>query len=121
LTGAAGAADKTEPADPPPGYRLLQRLVPELRGDLVLISVRDHYVDVRTTRGQASLLLRFSDAMAEAGDVDGTQVHRSHWVAWDAVEGVNRAGGKVYLSLRNGGPVPVSRNHRAKLQDRGLI
>lgn len=111
------------PSVPPPipAVRLMQRLSPETRGALVLISVRDHYVDVRTTAGQASLLMRFSDAIAEADGVDGEQVHRSYWVAWDAVTGVERADGKVFLTLCHGSRVPVSRNHRAKLESRGLL
>jgi hypothetical protein len=101
--------------------RLMQRLDPQVQGDLVSISVRDHYVDVCTASGQASLLLRFSDAMAEAEGVDGAQIHRSHWVAWPAVTGVERAEGKLWLTLTNGARLPVSRNHRDKLEQRGLL
>ncbi len=100
--------------------RLIQRLDPSLRGELWAISVRDHYVDVLTERGMASLLLRFSDAMAES-EAEGAQVHRSHWVAWAAVESVERDGIRLFLRLKSGGRVPVSKNHRDKLEARGLI
>lgn len=103
-----------------PESRLLQRLEPQQRGVLWAISVRDHYVDVLTGQGTASLLMRFGDAVAEAG-VDGAQVHRSHWVAWDAVEAVEREGAKLFLRLKSGARVPVSKNHRDKLDARGLI
>lgn len=114
----AAAADL--PAEPVQS-RLMQRLDPALRGELWSISVRDHYVDVRTSQGQASLLLRLSDAIAEAEPAEGTQVHRSHWVAWAGVAGVDREGAKVFLQLRHGIRVPVSKNHREKLVARGLL
>lgn len=109
-----------EPAPEPP-VRLLQRLEPELRGDLWAISVRDHYVDIQTSLGVSSILLRFGDAMAEADAVEGAQLHRSHWVAWAAVEAVERDGAKLFVRLKHGARVPVSKNHRAKLEARGLL
>ncbi|AZB62919.1 LytTR family transcriptional regulator [Cereibacter sphaeroides] len=101
--------------------RLLQRMEPELRGALVSMTVRDHYVDVVTSAGLSSLLLRFSDAMDETEGVPGAQVHRSHWVAWSAVTGTEREPGKLFLLLSDGSRIPVSRAHRAKLEERGLV
>lgn len=123
LRGAEGgmAQDAPEPVAKPEVPRLLLRLDPALRGELIQISVRDHYVDVRTTAGSSTLLMRFSDAIAEAAPVEGAQVHRSHWVAWDRVTGVDRRGSKLDLQLGTHGSVPVSRNHRDKLEARGLI
>lgn len=109
-------------AAPEPGLpRLLHRIEEAQRGPLLAISVRDHYVDVRTARGKASLLMRLSDAISETEGVSGAQVHRSHWVAWEAVEGVDRRGGNLVLRLVDGAAIPVSRNHRDKLEERGLI
>ena len=112
-------AEPTLPGAVP--VRLLQRLEPHLRGDLWAISVRDHYVDIQTNLGASSILLRFGDAMAEADAVEGAQLHRSHWVAWAAVEAVERDGPKLFVRLKHGARVPVSRNHRAKLEARGLL
>jgi hypothetical protein len=100
--------------------RLYLRLEPELRGELIAISVRDHYVDVLTTAGVSTLLMRLSDAIAEAAPIEGAQVHRSHWVAWDQVTEVERRNGKMVLHLGAHGTIPVSRNHRAKLDARGF-
>jgi hypothetical protein len=108
-------------APKPPEPRLLQRVDPDLRGDLYAISVRDHYVDVQTSAGNASLLLRLGDAMTEAEPTEGAQVHRSHWVAWDAVSGVESEAGKLFVRLHNGNRVPVSKNHREKLKERELM
>lgn len=95
--------------------RLLRRIDPDLHGDIWAITVRDHYVDVQTSHGKASLLMRFSDAMDEVDCQEGAQVHRSHWVAWAGVGRVIREGGKLVLHLKNGHQIPVSRNHRAKV------
>lgn len=100
--------------------RIMQRIDPELRGALWAMSVRDHYVEVITSAGSARVLLRLSDAIAEADPIAGAQVHRSHWVAWDAVEAVEREGAKLFLRLSHGLRVPVSKNHREKLEERGL-
>jgi len=83
------AAPIPEP-EPPRQSRLLQRLEMEQAGVLLSISVRDHYVDVQTSRGVSSLLMWLSDAMLETDPVEGGQIHRSHWVAWEAVQGVER-------------------------------
>ena len=59
--------------------------------------------------------------MAEASPVDGVQVHRSHWVAWDAIAAVESADGRAVLRLKRGETIPVSRSHREKLEARGLL
>lgn len=102
------------------GPRLLHRLDRTVQGEILSITGRDHYVDVLTTKGRASILMRFSDAMAEAAPTDGAQVHRSHWVAWSAVRSVERRGDKVELVLAHGGRVPVSRSYRDLIGQRGL-
>jgi hypothetical protein len=102
-------------------HRLLHRLPPEQRGQVFAVSGRDHYVDVQTGQGTASLLLRFADAVAELNPTAGGQVHRSHWVAWDAIVAVEREGVRLFLMLKHGQRVPVSKNHREKLEQRGLI
>ncbi|GAB1478292.1 LytTR family DNA-binding domain-containing protein [Paracoccaceae bacterium] len=107
-----------EPVPEPALSRLMRRLEPELRGELWSLSVRDHYVEVATSAGSASLLMRLSDAIHEAEPVEGEQVHRSHWVAWEAVAGVDREEGKMHLILRNGQKIPVSRANRPKVDAR---
>lgn len=108
------------PPSSPGEARIMQRIEPHLRGDLLAISVQDHYVDVYTSAGKARVLLRLSDAIAEVHPVEGTQVHRSHWVAWHAVEAVEREGIKMFLRLADDLRVPVSKNHRDKVEERGF-
>lgn len=100
--------------------RLIRRLPPDRRGALISLSVRDHYVDVTTSRGRVSLLLRLGDAVDEVDGVDGAQVHRSHWVAWAAVAGIERAAGKLTLLMQDGSRVPVSKTYRDLVEARGF-
>lgn len=123
--GGLAFADPPAPADPAPPppepeplSRLVRRLEPGVQGALWSISVRDHYVDARTSAGQASLLMRLSDAMAEAEPVEGIQVHRSHWVAWAAVAAAEREGARLFLRLQDGARIPVSRAHRPRVEAR---
>jgi len=100
-----------EEADVPPAPpRLLDRLPGELRAPVIRIAVRNHHVDVFTEKGAHSLLMRFSDAIAEMEGQDGVQVHRSHWVAASAVTGVEREGGRLFVRTSDGTRVPGSRS-----------
>lgn len=101
--------------------RIVMRLEPGLRGPLVALSVRDHYVDVQTRAGRGTVLMRLGDAVAEVGPVEGAQVHRSHWVAWDQVTAVEKGEGRLALVMAAGPAIPVSRNNRDRLVERGLI
>lgn len=111
----------TDDEQPGAGPRLLERLPEALRGGVMRVSGRDHYVEIATEKGTASVLLRFSDALAELDGADGLQVHRSHWVAGDAVTGTAREGGRIFLRLANGPPVPVSRTYLAAVEARGWL
>ncbi|WP_435259763.1 LytTR family transcriptional regulator DNA-binding domain-containing protein [Thioclava sp. FR2] len=103
-----------------PTVRLFDRLPEQDGTKLISISVRDHYVDVRTTKGTTSLLMRLSDAIGETTGVDGAQIHRSHWVAWDAVVSVERAAAKMMLTLIDGSRLPVSKTYRDLVDVRGF-
>ena len=91
--------------------RLMARLAPPLRGRLLCLEMEDHYVRVHTDRGSALVLMRLGDAVAETAPVRGAQVHRSWWVANDAVDGFQRTGRTARLLLSNGVAVPVSQRH----------
>jgi LytTr DNA-binding domain len=101
--------------------RLFARLPGDLAGRLIRLSARNHYVDVVTDRGKATLLMRLSDAIAELDGVDGLRVHRSHWVAATAVRGHERQGDKRLLILADGARVPVSRKLQRDVAARGFF
>lgn len=111
------ATDPVTPATPP----LLDRLPLDKRGPLVALSVEDHYVRIRTTRGETMLLMRLSDAIRETDPTPGLRVHRSHWVATDQVTATRRDGDRAILSLSHGGDIPASRSHIDALKQAGLL
>lgn len=100
---------------------LLERLTLPQRGRLLHLAVADHYVEVTTDKGRALLLIRLSDAIRETAPVAGLQVHRSHWVALDAVRKASRLAGKPVLELENGAIVPISRTYLAAAKAAGLV
>jgi hypothetical protein len=110
---AKGAIDvdaKMEmPAEAP---RILQRLPEEKRGELIRLTVDDHYVDVWTTQGCHRVLMRLTDAITETEGTRGVCVHRSHWVALTAIKTLHKDKGRVSLLLADDSTVPVSRKHQ---------
>ncbi|SLN38886.1 LytTR family DNA-binding domain-containing protein [Pseudooctadecabacter jejudonensis] len=100
---------------------LLDRVPLDKRGTLVSISVEDHYVRVRTTKGEEMLLLRLGDALREVPQDAGLHVHRSHWIATDQVTAAVRKGDGALLSMTHGPDIPVSRANVAKLKEAGLL
>ncbi len=105
-------------SDQPP--RILDRLPFEKRGALLSLTVEDHYVRVTTTKGTEVILMRLRDAILETAPTDGFQVHRSHWVANDAIAALQRDGDRTVLKLRNDDLVPVSRRYLSTLKDAGF-
>jgi DNA-binding LytR/AlgR family response regulator len=72
--------------------------------------MEDHYVRAHGPEGSALILMRMRDAVAELDGMAGLQVHRSWWVAREAVERVEKEGDRVRLRLVNGMTVPVARS-----------
>ena len=84
---------------------------------IIALSAEDHYVRVRTDRGQALILTKLASAIIALGPGAGVRIHRSHWVAHalaaapcrsrhdirvdaDTVLPVSRAGRKLLRELR---------------------
>lgn len=123
LDADAGVAEATQPEPGPegPAVPLLDRLPLDKRGPLVPLSVEDHYVRVRTAKGEELLLMRLSDAIREVGRVEGAQVHRSHWAAWSEVTAARREGDRAMLTMSHGPEIPVSRANLARIKEAGLL
>jgi DNA-binding LytR/AlgR family response regulator len=99
---------------------IMARLPHKLRGaKLHAVQAEDHYIRLYTSAGSDLVLLRFSDALAELRGLEGAQVHRSWWVARDAVESSRREDGKLHLVLRDGTKAPVSRTFTRALHAEG--
>lgn len=113
-------APESAPASGPDAAPFLDRIPAKLGRDLLALEMEDHYIRVHTRLGSDLILLRLRDAVAELTGIDGLQVHRSHWVAADAVAAVERnADGKLTLILTDGRRVPVSRRCNAAVRAAG--
>jgi len=119
MTGGA-AADDVPPGDSAKA-RFLDRLPPAVGTDLLALEMEDHYVRAHTVLGSDLILLRMRDAVAELDGIEGQQVHRSWWVAKDAVEGSRREGRNIRLKLTGGLEAPVSRNAAPMLKEQGWL
>ena len=119
--GTGGEAVSPPSSTETPASPFLERIPARLGRNLLHLHMQDHYVEVHTDAGSDLLLLRFRDALREVEGIDGTQVHRSHWVARCAVAGVERRNGRLALRLVNGNRVPVSRSFAPALRERGWL
>lgn len=102
---------------PPPRNPLLDQLPAELGSAIIALEMEDHYLRVHTLLGSALVLMRLRDGIALLGDLEGMQVHRSWWVAREAVEDVVRDGRNVRLKLPRGLEAPVARANVAILRE----
>ena len=114
LPGSAGgrafspaAADRAVAELP---SQFLHRLPLEVGRDIIYLKMSDHYVEVVTTAGRCTILMRLADAVTELGD-QGVRVHRSYWVAYPHVDGWQRRNQRTRLRLTGGHTVPVSRTY----------
>lgn len=103
-----------------PGKALRERLPFKFRhAELYALSAEDHYLRVHTSAGETLVLMRLYDAIGELDGIEGSQVHRSWWVARDAVADVTRDDGRVTLRLKTGATAPVSRGYTKPLKAAG--
>jgi len=83
----------------------------DLGRDLILLQAQDHYLRVETAKGEALIRARLQDA-AEALAGHGVRVHRSWWVARDAVVALKWKNAAPVVVLKTGQEVPVGRTYR---------
>jgi len=95
--------------------------LPLRRAPILALSSEDHYLRVHTDRGNALILMSLSQAVDALGEDAGLRIHRSHWVARDAVVDSTRKDGGVAVTLANGLSLPASRSGRRLLEDARLI
>ncbi|MCG8440795.1 MAG: LytTR family transcriptional regulator DNA-binding domain-containing protein [Caulobacterales bacterium] len=113
----AHAAMGEAPPEPEQASTFFARLPAKLqRARLFAVTAEDHYVRVYTDQGDDLILMRLADAVDALARLDGMQVHRSWWVARDAVRGVDRRNGRMTLTLENGVRAPVSRTYAPRLR-----
>lgn len=122
IAQAAQVAQIAQAAARAPEPRFLERLPLKLRGaEVWAVEAEDHYLRLHTSKGQDLILMRLADAVAELEGLEGLQVHRSWWVARDAIVEARRSDGRATLTLKDGVQVPVSRTYARALRERGWI
>jgi hypothetical protein len=119
LVSRRAAAAQPAAAGPP---KFLERIPLKLRGgELWAVEAEDHYLRLHTSKGQDLILMRLADAIDELAGIEGAQVHRSWWVAREAVADARRGDGRAVLTLKDGSEVPVSRTYARHLRERRWI
>lgn len=104
-TGVPAPADQMSP--------FFNKMKGELGRQVLAIEAQEHYVKVYTDKGDGLILYRFGDAVQEVAQCcPGLRVHRSYWVAEDAVSEVLSLKKSYKLRLSNGLEVPVSNSYR---------
>jgi len=97
-----------------------RRLSAKRRGArLIAVEAHDHYLKVHTDAGAELITLRFGDALSELALAHGWRVHRSWWVAADAVQSIRWRRGMGELHLLGDLKAPVSRTYAAILKEAG--
>ncbi|MDV7340082.1 LytTR family transcriptional regulator DNA-binding domain-containing protein [Terasakiella sp. A23] len=99
------------------GATFLETLEPKLKGDLLWITAQEHYVKITTSEETRTVLYRFSDLIRDLHAHPGMQIHRSHWIAFDAITDVEKSSQSMKVTLSSGAIIPVSRTYRSLLED----
>jgi hypothetical protein len=88
---------------------------------LIAVEADDHYLRVHTDAGSELLTLRFADALADLAAAHGYQVHRSWWIAADAIQAVRWRRGTGEAQLAGDLTAPISRTHAPVLRAAGWM
>lgn len=92
-----------------------------LPGAVMRVSADNHYLVIQTTHGTGRMIMRFRDALRDLEGLQGFRIHRSHWVAMDAVLRVRAEGRRHVLELIDGSVLPVSQAYLEPLRATGLL
>lgn len=86
---------------------------------LIAVEAHDHFLRVHTDAGAELVAMRFADALDELAGAHGLRVHRSWWVAADAIQSVRWRRGAGEARLAADLSAPVSRSYAADLRAAG--
>jgi MFS family permease len=104
------------PAPVPADQSLRGKLPAQLRHAAILsLSAEDHYVRVRTSQGDALVLMNLGAAVDTLGIDAGVRIHRSHWVSRPIAEAATSSGSRHGVRVDEQTVLPVSRAGRKLL------
>jgi LytTr DNA-binding domain len=101
--------------------KLTSRLPARLGKVIICLEMEDHYVRVHTALGDTMIHMRMADAALELDGIEGMLVHRSYWVAREAITGWSREGKTLTLQLSNGKSIPVARDRQPLVRAAGWL
>ncbi|MEL7450857.1 MAG: LytTR family DNA-binding domain-containing protein [Pseudomonadota bacterium] len=110
---------ETAEVAPPPAF--LAQTAAGSAEDVLALQAEEHYVRVFTSTGSELVHHRFRDAVAEMPEALGLQVHRSWWVAEQAVRSAKRGSRRWQLTLDSDVAVPVSDSYVQAVRERGWL
>ncbi|MEM9581608.1 MAG: LytTR family DNA-binding domain-containing protein [Pseudomonadota bacterium] len=97
---------------------LLQSKLPAHLGtDIISVQAQDHYVEVTTPKGRATVLMRLRDVVQDLEPLGGLQVHRSWWVRLSHIAAVEKTPNGPELLLSSDQRVLVGRSFRAAFRE----
>jgi hypothetical protein len=101
----------TSPDNAPTKTSFLESLSPPFTDRILRAEAQEHYVKLVGQNDTQMVLYRFSDILRELPKKMGMQVHRSHWIAHEAIQQVQKEGNNTRLVLKDGTQIPVSRRY----------
>ncbi len=109
----------SSPLSSPPQF--LSRLQKPIGTNIWALKAEQHYLRVYTELGEDLIHYGFNHAVQEMKSRDGMRVHRSYWIATDAVETVVKVQKSYALILKNKLRVPVSRTFKEQVESAGFM
>ena len=100
--------------------KFLARLKTDIGDTVWAVSEEDHFLRVYGEKGEERILYRFSDAVHDLRDFDGTSVHLNHWVLSAAIDHTEVQGYEFYVVLKSGTKIPVSGTYRRVLEENNV-
>lgn len=94
----------------------LAQLPDNLGTKLILLRAEDHYVRAETDRGETLLRTTLQEAADALGDY-GIRLHRSWWVAKDAIAAYRYRNGAPAIVLHDGRIIPIGRTYRRAVKE----
>ena len=90
----------------------LSRIPTDYHQAIDIIEAQQNYIKVYANDQQFLILYRFGQATTELGENLGMKTHRSFWVSYSAMTGIQQTGNQCVILTKNGVDVPVSRSFR---------
>lgn len=112
----ASKAKEPEKKGPQPP-RFVARLKKDIGAEIWAVSQEDHFIRVYGEKGEDRILYRFSDAVHDLREFNGTRIDLDHWVLSEAIEKTEKVGDSYEVVLKNGKRFPVSESYRRVLQE----